>query len=166
MGVERVEAVQFGADRADFGLVFARSDPSKGRRGISAFLVDTDTPGFEVRRVVHTLRSANYGTELSFDDVRVPAGNLLGEEGGGFSLANAALTRQRFRIRRRAWGSRWRRRRWRSRTASSGKRLVRRCRRGRRSSGWWWTNEIDIRTSRFMYLAAAEKAELGRAVPV
>ena len=53
-----------GADRADFGLVFARSDPSKGRRGISAFLVDTDTPGFEVRRVVHTLRSANYGTEL------------------------------------------------------------------------------------------------------
>ena len=84
-----------GADRADFGLVFARTDPAKGRRGISAFLVDTDSLGFEVRRVVHTLRSANYGTELSFDDVRVPAANLVGEEGGGFSLANANLTRQR-----------------------------------------------------------------------
>ncbi|MCY3640050.1 MAG: acyl-CoA dehydrogenase family protein, partial [Gammaproteobacteria bacterium] len=40
-----------GADRADFGLVFARTDPDKGRNGVTCFIVDTDTPGFHVRRV-------------------------------------------------------------------------------------------------------------------
>ena len=44
-----------GADRAHFGLVFARTDPEKGRGGVTCFIVDTDTPGFHVRRVVHTL---------------------------------------------------------------------------------------------------------------
>ncbi|MYE52505.1 MAG: cyclohexanecarboxyl-CoA dehydrogenase, partial [Gammaproteobacteria bacterium] len=60
-----------GADRADFGLVFARTDPDKGRNGVTCFIVDTDTPGFHVRRVVHTLRSARYATELQFEDMRV-----------------------------------------------------------------------------------------------
>ena len=47
-----------GADRAQYGIVFARTDASKGRGGITCFIVDTDTPGFHVRRVVHTLRSS------------------------------------------------------------------------------------------------------------
>ena len=46
-----------GADRAHFGLVFARTDAEKGRGGITCFLVDTDMKGFHVRRIVHTLRS-------------------------------------------------------------------------------------------------------------
>jgi acyl-CoA dehydrogenase len=83
-----------GADTADFGMVFARTDPSRGRQGITCFLVETDTPGFQVRRLVHVLRS-HYTTELSFDDMRVPHENILGEEGGGFAIANDRLTRNR-----------------------------------------------------------------------
>src|SRR5215471_14290713 len=45
-----------GADVADYGIVFARTDAAKGRAGITCFIVDADTPGFHVRRVVHTLR--------------------------------------------------------------------------------------------------------------
>ena len=41
-----------GADTADFGIVYVRTDPSKGREGISAFIVDTETPGFRVARLV------------------------------------------------------------------------------------------------------------------
>ncbi len=84
-----------GADRADFGLVFARTDRDAGRGGVTCFIVDTDTPGFHVRRIVHTLRSANYATELSFEDMRVPAANVLGEVNRGFAIANDRLSRQR-----------------------------------------------------------------------
>ena len=84
-----------GADRADFGLVFARTEPDKGRNGVTCFIVDTDTPGFHVRRVVHTLRSARYATELQFEDMRVPHANVLGAVNGGFAIANDRLSRQR-----------------------------------------------------------------------
>lgn len=150
-----------GADRADFGLVFARTDPSKGRRGISAFLVDTDSPGFEVRRVVHTLRSANYGTELSFDDVRVPAANLVGEEGAGFSLANDNLTRQRIPYSATCVGIAVAAQEmaisYSQQRETFGAALA-----SRQAIQWMIVdNEIDIRTGRMMYLAAAEQAELG-----
>ena len=84
-----------GADRADFGLVFARTDSSKGRNGVTCFIVDTDTPGFHVRRIVHTLRSAHYATELQFENMVVPERNFLGELNKGFAIANDRLTRQR-----------------------------------------------------------------------
>ncbi|MGD9934442.1 MAG: acyl-CoA dehydrogenase family protein, partial [Dehalococcoidia bacterium] len=84
-----------GADRADYGIVFARTDPEKGRGGITCFIVDTDTPGFHVRRIVHTLRSTSYATELQFEDMRVPAHNVLGEVNKGFAIANDRLSRQR-----------------------------------------------------------------------
>ncbi len=82
-----------GADAADYGILFTRT--GSGREGITAFIVDTDTPGFQVRRVVHTLRSAHYATELSFDDMRVPDANRLGEVGKGFAIANDRLSAQR-----------------------------------------------------------------------
>ncbi|MCY3921591.1 MAG: acyl-CoA dehydrogenase family protein [Chloroflexi bacterium] len=150
-----------GADRADFGLVFARTDPKKGRRGISAFLVDTDSPGFEVRRVVHTLRSANYGTELSFDDVRVPAANLVGEEGGGFALANNNLTRQRIPYSATCVGIAVAAQEmaisYSQQRETFGAALA-----SRQAIQWMIVdNEIDIRTGRMMYLAAADKAEQG-----
>ncbi len=84
-----------GADVADYGLVFARTSPEKGRGGVTCFIVDTDTPGFHVRRIVHTLRSARYATELQFEDMRVPHANVLGEVNKGFAIANDRLSRQR-----------------------------------------------------------------------
>ena len=84
-----------GADKADYGLVFARTDKDKGRNGVTCFIVDTDNPGFHVRRVVHTLRSAHYATELQFEDMRIPHANILGEVNKGFALASHRLTRQR-----------------------------------------------------------------------
>ncbi|MDH3644300.1 MAG: acyl-CoA dehydrogenase family protein [Gammaproteobacteria bacterium] len=84
-----------GADKAEYGLVFARTDSDKGRNGVTCFIVDTDTPGFHVRRIVHTLRAARYATELSFEDMRVPHINILGEVNKGFAIANDRLSRQR-----------------------------------------------------------------------
>lgn len=84
-----------GADKADFALVFARTDPKKGRDGITCFIVDTNTKGFFVRRVVHTLRSSHYATELQFENMWVPGNAILGELNKGFSIANDRLTRQR-----------------------------------------------------------------------
>ena len=84
-----------GADRANFGLVFARTSEDKGRGGVTCFIVDTDTSGFHVRRIVHTLRSAHYATELQFEDMRVPSVNILGEVNKGFAIANDRLSRQR-----------------------------------------------------------------------
>lgn len=83
-----------GADRADYGLLFARTG-GPGRTGVTAFIVETDWPGFNVRRIVHTLRSAKYATEIQLEDLRVPHENILGEEGGGFAIANDRLSRQR-----------------------------------------------------------------------
>ena len=83
------------ADKADFGLVFARTDADKGRNGVTCFIVDTNAPGFHVRRIVHTLRSAHYATELQFEDLRVPKENILGGLNKGFAIANDRLTRQR-----------------------------------------------------------------------
>ena len=84
-----------GADKADYGIVFARTDKDKGRNGVTCFIVDTDNPGFHVRRVVHTLRSAHYATELQFEDMRIPHANILGEVNKGFAIASHRLTRQR-----------------------------------------------------------------------
>ena len=82
------------ADRADYGLVFARTG-GPGRTGVTCFIVETDWPGFKVARIVHTLRSSKYATEIHIDDLRVPHENILGEEGGGFAIANDRLSRQR-----------------------------------------------------------------------
>ena len=84
-----------GADKADYALLFARTSDDPGRKGVTAFIVDTDTPGFNVRRVVHTLRATRYATELEFVDMRVPEDQVLGEVNGGFGIANDRLSRQR-----------------------------------------------------------------------
>src|SRR6516165_723286 len=84
-----------GADRAQYGIVFARTDAAKGRAGITCFIIDSDTPGFHVRRVVNTLRSSHYATELEFKDCWVSDHQVLGEVNKGFAVANDRLTRQR-----------------------------------------------------------------------
>jgi len=77
---------------ADVFLVFAVTDPGAGAKGISAFIVEKGTPGFKVgyREKTLGLRGLTCNT-LYFDDCRVPAENLLGEEGEGFKIAMKAL---------------------------------------------------------------------------
>ena len=78
---------------AAYGIVVART--GEGRNGITSFIVDADTPGFTLVRVVKTLRKVYEATELTFEDVRVPDENRLGPEGAGFTLAAARLARNR-----------------------------------------------------------------------
>ena len=76
--------------------VFAKTDPEAGHAGISAFLVEADTPGFEVARLEEKMGIAGSTTgELVFDACRIPVGNRLGEEGTGFKLAMRILDRSR-----------------------------------------------------------------------
>jgi citronellyl-CoA dehydrogenase len=71
--------------RADFLLLVAKTQPEHRHDGISLFLVDTDTPGFHVTRRLEKVGMLSSDTaELLFEDLRVPATNLLGEENQGF----------------------------------------------------------------------------------
>lgn len=76
------------AKEADVFLVFAMTDKEKKHKGMSAFIVERGTPGFEVTKFEHKLgiRGSSTG-ELVFEDCKVPAENLLGEEGQGFYIA-------------------------------------------------------------------------------
>ncbi len=76
--------------------VFAKTDPEAGHAGISAFVVEADAPGFEVARVEPKMgiRGSTTG-ELVFEDCRIPALNLIGDEGEGFKLAMRILDRSR-----------------------------------------------------------------------
>jgi acyl-CoA dehydrogenase len=81
------------ADTADWGIVYARTGEPGRRDGISCFIVETDTPGLS--RTPIPVMIANAPSELHFDNVRVPAVNLIGAEGQGFALADDFLTRGR-----------------------------------------------------------------------
>ena len=85
---------------------FALTDPAAGgRKGMSAFIVETDTPGFAAPRVEHKMGIRGSPTaELTFDDVRVPAANLIGAEGDGFKIAMGTLDRSRLAIAAQAVG--------------------------------------------------------------
>ncbi len=85
------------ADTADFAQVFAATDREKGSRGgISAFLVDMDTPGITLLRQQETMMD-DRPWEIAFDDVRVPAQQRIGEEGEGFRHAQGWINDGRVR---------------------------------------------------------------------
>ena len=149
-----------GADTADYGIVYVRTDPTKGRQGISAFVIDTDTPGFEVRRLVQVLRS-HYTTELTFTDMRVPHENLLGEEGGGFALANDHLSHARVPYASACLGPAVNANEiaidWAKQRVTFGEPLA-----SRQAIQWALVdNEIDIRAGRWTALHAADLADRG-----
>jgi alkylation response protein AidB-like acyl-CoA dehydrogenase len=81
---------------AQLYTVFAKTDPDGGHSGISAFVVDADAPGFEVGRIEPKLGIKGSTTgEIFFNDCRVPADNLVGDEGEGFRIAMRILDRSR-----------------------------------------------------------------------
>ncbi|CUW38747.1 short chain acyl-CoA dehydrogenase(Acyl-CoA dehydrogenase/oxidase,3-240) [Magnetospirillum sp. XM-1] len=80
------------AKNGQVAIVFAVTDPQAGKRGISAFVVPTDTPGFTVVRVEDKLGQHLSDTcQLAFEDMRIPASYRLGEEGEGLKIALANL---------------------------------------------------------------------------
>src|SRR6201987_2656475 len=82
---------------ADFYIVFAKTDRTAGRsRGITAFVVEADRPGFSVGKLEHKLGIKGSPTgQPIFDDVRIPAGNLIGEENKGMNVALGTLDHSR-----------------------------------------------------------------------
>ena len=77
---------------SDFYTVFVKTDPEAGHRGISALVVEHDRPGFSVSKLESKMGMKGSPTgEISFDDVRVPVENLIGEENKAFAYAMGAL---------------------------------------------------------------------------
>jgi len=80
------------AKRAKLAIVFAVTDPDLGKKGLSAFLVPTDTPGFAVERSEHKMGiRASDTCAVSLSDCRIPQANLLGERGKGLAIALSNL---------------------------------------------------------------------------
>ena len=81
---------------ANFYVVFANSNPEKGMRGISAFVVPRETPGVIIGKEEDKMgHRASNTVELTFEDVKIRAGNLLGKEGIGFIIAMRTLDKTR-----------------------------------------------------------------------
>lgn len=80
------------ASIADFAIVFASTDRSAGKKGISAFVVDTSNPGFKVTRVENKMgQNASDTCEVVFDNAKVNADAMLGKEGEGYKIALSNL---------------------------------------------------------------------------
>jgi len=84
---------------ADIAIVFAVTDKAAGKKGISAFIVDTKTPGYVVARIEDKLgQRASDTAQIVFENCEVPAANLLGREGDGYRIALANLEAGRIGI--------------------------------------------------------------------
>lgn len=95
------------AGLADFYTVFAKTDAAKGSKGISAFVVEKDAPGFLFEGKIELIAPHPIG-RLRFDQCRVPAANLLGQEGQGFKIAMTTLDTFRSTVGAAAVGLAWR----------------------------------------------------------
>jgi alkylation response protein AidB-like acyl-CoA dehydrogenase len=89
-----------GAQDADWGILLARTDPEAPKhRGISYFMVDMRLPGITIRPLVNLMGSHHF-SEVFFDDVRIPADCLVGEENRGWYIATTTLDQERSSINR------------------------------------------------------------------
>ncbi|MBU2498007.1 MAG: acyl-CoA dehydrogenase family protein, partial [Proteobacteria bacterium] len=89
----------------DAGVCFAKTDPKQRHKGLSAFIIERDTPGLKGIAIKDKLgvRSSDTG-EIVFEDCRIPKENLLGKEGQGFAIAESALAYGRANIAARSLG--------------------------------------------------------------
>ncbi|ABW17661.1 acyl-CoA dehydrogenase [Alkaliphilus oremlandii] len=93
------------AGYADIYIIMAMTDKSQGTRGISAFIVEADTPGFSIGKKESKLGIKGSSTcELVFENCRIPKENLLGKEGKGFGIAMKTLDGGRIGIAAQALG--------------------------------------------------------------
>jgi acyl-CoA dehydrogenase len=150
------------APGADWGAVYART--GGGRSGISCFIVEKDTPGLTFSRIPVMASFAPY--ELHFDNVRVPADRLIGEEGQGFALASDFLVHGRILYAAGPIG-----------IASSALEMACQWARNREvfggkladKQGIQWMlvdSEVELRAARLLMYQAAWNADLGRNVRV
>jgi acyl-CoA dehydrogenase len=147
-----------GGLEAEWGIVFARTSP--GRRGISAFIVERDFPGFSASEIA-VIRPWS-PAELVFQDCQVPAENLLGDEGQGFQVCQSWLTHERVPYAAGTVG-----------VARAALRLAVEYSKDRRAFGttlaqkqaiqWMLADsEIELRAARLLIWEAAWQADLGR----
>ena len=88
--IDGVKTFISNAGLADFYTVFAKTDPEKGGKGISAFVVEKEAAGFSFEEKIELIAPHPIG-RIRFDGCRVPAASLLGEEGAGFKIAMSTL---------------------------------------------------------------------------
>lgn len=149
-----------GADAADWGIVFARTDREAGRTGISCFIVETDRPGITISPipVIRPLSPC----EMTFEDTRIPAENLLGAENQGFKVAESWLVHGRVPYAAGTIG-----------VAQAALRLATEYAKDRSTFGrplaqrqaiqWMLADsEIELRAARLLTYQAAWKADLGQ----
>src|SRR2546428_7481401 len=90
-----------GADTADFLLVFAKTDPKAGHRGVSAFMLDREACGKALRTEPIEdrlgIRAGDVGS-IFMGDVEVPEANRIGDEGDGFKIAMSCLDNRRYTV--------------------------------------------------------------------
>ncbi|MCP3911295.1 MAG: acyl-CoA dehydrogenase [Actinomycetia bacterium] len=90
---------------SDVAMIIAVTDPRAGKRGISAFITPTDNPGYRVIAQEHKLgHRTNDTCQIAFDDMRIPATDLLGEEGRGLAIALGNLSAGRIGVAAQAVG--------------------------------------------------------------
>ncbi|OWU85937.1 acyl-CoA dehydrogenase [Oceanicola sp. 22II-s10i] len=149
------------AGYADFTILMASTDPEKGARGgISAFLVDRGTPGFEVARRIPML-GGRYTYEIAIDDLKLPGSALLGELGNGFGPMQMRLSVRRVQMA--AWCAGKTRRaldlmkEWVKQRKTFGDLLA-----NRQSIQWWIADaEMKLHALRLMIYNTAAKIDRG-----
>jgi acyl-CoA dehydrogenase len=145
---------------ADWGVVYARTGERGDRRAISAFVVDADSPGLDKRPIGVLTAFSPY--VLHFDNVEVPAANLIGEEGAGLELASRFLTRSRITYGAGPVGIAQEALRiaigWARERTTFGVRLA-----DRQAVQWQVADsEIELRAARLLIYQAAWQADLGQ----
>lgn len=149
------------APEADFTILMAVTDPGKGARGgISAFLVDKDTPGYHVARAIPMI-GGRLTYEVAIEDLKLPGGALLGELGNGFGPMQLRLSRRRVEMAARCVGMTRRAlddmKAWAKERKTFGERLA-----DRQAIQWWIADaEMELHALRLMVYNTAAKIDGG-----